>query len=399
MNAFDLLPCGYLSFRDDGIITSCNRSLAAWLGYSKNDVTGESIEKLFTLATRIFYNTHFFPLIKLHAKAHEIFLSLKHKNGGEIPVLANAERTVTNGMNIIHCVFMQVQQRKKYEQEILDAKRDAEKALSENKHLHDLTESLEQHAIQLEKQYRSQLAVNENLVQFNKLISHDLQEPIRKIQLFVDLMMLDKDSTLSDRSKTLASKVDTAAKKLKSITASLQRYIVVDSERTHTQVDLNAVISNARASASSNRSFDDFDMVVAPMPLIEGYKNQLELMFFHLIDNAIQFRDPERRLVITIECIIVDENIFRISKERYKYTEHVKISFTDNGTGFSAQYKDYVFELFKKIDGTSPGAGIGLSLVKKIVNNHAGDIAVEAAPGKGATFVIQLPLSIQWFPG
>lgn len=395
MENFDALPCAYVSFRDNGTITACNITLASWLGYSKDEISGKSIENIFTIATRIFYNTHFFPLIKLHAKANEIFLSLRGKDGREIPVLANAERTIEPSENVIHCVFIRVEERKKYEQELLQAKREAENALKENKHLAELSKKLEQHALDLDNQYRYQKAMNENLVQFSKIVSHDLQEPIRKIQIFVDLILKDTDTILSAKGERLFSKIDVAAAKLKTLTTSLQEYITIDDEKAYSVVDLNNIIETAKLRATNARQFSDLDTDIDIMPKIEAYHRQLELLFFHLIDNAIQFRSPARRLEIKVNHLILEENRFQISKDQYKYTEYVRITFEDNGIGFSDQYYDYVFQLFNKLENSSTGLGTGLSLVKKIVQNHAGNIRVSSQVGRGTRFEIQLPVKVK----
>jgi phosphoserine phosphatase RsbU/P len=387
----DYLPCGYVAFEDNGAILSCNSTFCSWVGFTKENLSGKSIENVLTLATRIFYNTHFFPLIKLHGKAGEIFLTLKTADNRDIPVLAYADRTTEKNSGIIKCVFVQVRERKKYEEQLLFAKREAENALKENKQLIELTNSLEQQALELDQQYQRQVVVNDNLVQFSKIISHDLQEPIRKVQIFVDMISRDESIALNDRAKHYLTKIDAAGEKLKALTIALQQYVTIDGEKTTHQLNLNEIILSAKARAIDSRQFSDFDFEVEPMPVIEGYSNQLELMFFHLIDNSIQFRNVNRRLSIKINCLLLEENIFKSTRSKYKYKEHLRISFADNGIGFSDQYKDYVFELLKKGDNSSRGLGLGLSLVKKVVNNHSGVVQVESQPGLGTRFEIELP--------
>lgn len=393
--SFDVLPCGYLSFKDNGIVLASNTTLATWLGYSKEQLVGESVEKIFTLATRIFYNTHFFPLIRLHSKASEIFLSLKTRENEDIPVLANAKRILEDSDYVIHCIFVRIEERKKYEQELLNAKREAESALKENKQLLNLTKSLEQQTIELDKQYQHQIAINENLLQFSKIISHDLQEPIRKIQILIDLISRDPDTTLSAKGKTNSRKIDATAEKLRILTRSLQEYITVDNDKTYTAVDLNATIERARSRAVKLRQFSDFDIQLDKMPTIEGHEKQLELLFFHLIDNAIQYRSPIRKLAIKVSQLVLQENIFRVSKDLYKYTDHLRISFEDNGIGIAEEYSDYVFHLLNKLDNATSGLGIGLPLVKKIVQNHSGEIRLKSQSGTGTRFEIELPLTLK----
>lgn len=393
MNAdFDVLPGGFLSFRDDGTVLTCNVTLASWLGYARSEIVGRSVENIFTISTRIFYNTHFYPLVRLQGKADEIFLSFKTRDGEDIPVLLNAKRILDGSESVIHCLLIRVEERKKYEQELLNAKREAENALRENEHLASLTKSLEESAAQLDKHLQQQKLTNENLLQFSKVISHDLTEPIHKIKVFVDLIANDRGTQLSEKSKRMISKVDRAADRLGTITNSLQEYIAVDFERSLSEVDVASIVNSARMRVISTRKFSEFDLEIANMPLIDGYQKQLELLFFHLIDNAVQFRELSRKLTIKIGHLIVHENTYRMSEQRYNYVEHVRIWFEDNGTGFSDEYYDYVFKLFTKLHADTSGMGIGLALVKRIVHNHSGSLRVASQPGKGTRFEIEIPL-------
>jgi sigma-B regulation protein RsbU (phosphoserine phosphatase) len=392
-NMLDAAPCGYLAFKDSGEIVWLNQTLSKWLGYSKEELTGNSIEKIFTLATRIFYNTHFFPLIKLHSRADEIFLSLNTKDKQDIPVLTNAERRIEDGQATVHCVFIRVHQRRKYEEEILRAKREAETALSENKQLQELKISLETHAHELENHLQQQIVVNDNLIQFNKVISHDLQEPLRKIQLYVDLVSKDSNE-LTPRSISAIGKIHAAAERLRTLTSGLRQYVNVNSEKVFTEVNLAGLVELARERAIEHRHFNDFDFSTETLPTIQGYRAQLEMLFFHLIDNAIQFRQQSQRLKIKIGCVHLEENRYRLTEGRYKFVPHIRITFEDNGIGFDPQYKDYIFELLKKIDPTTSGLGLGLSLVKKVVDNHHGSLKAESIQSKGTCFIINLPVEI-----
>lgn len=87
---FDTAPCGLLSFSDDGTIVLANLALAAMVGEDRDSLLGRNLEKILTVGARIFYQTHFFPLLKLHGTAEEIYLTLRSKEGGEVPVLVNA---------------------------------------------------------------------------------------------------------------------------------------------------------------------------------------------------------------------------------------------------------------------------------------------------------------------
>jgi len=124
----DTAPCGFLSFGDDGKLLAANATLLEWLGYSFEEACDRHVETLMPVATRIFYQTHFFPLLKLTGKVAEVYLTLRTKTGEDLPVLTNALRREQDGHPVNDCVFMVVRQRSLYEDEILQAKRSAEEA-------------------------------------------------------------------------------------------------------------------------------------------------------------------------------------------------------------------------------------------------------------------------------
>jgi len=121
-------PCGFLSFADDGTILLVNATLLGWLGLGAGELDGRHFETLLPPGGRIFYQTHFFPLIKMHGRAEEIYLSLRGADGREVPVLVNASRAERDGSAANDCVFVPMRQRRRFEDEILAAKKEAEEA-------------------------------------------------------------------------------------------------------------------------------------------------------------------------------------------------------------------------------------------------------------------------------
>ncbi|HZB14700.1 MAG TPA: PAS domain-containing sensor histidine kinase [Chryseolinea sp.] len=385
----DSAPCGYVVFRDVGEIVWINTTLCSWLDYNKQELQGKSVETIFTLSTRIFYNTHFFPLLKLHAKAHEIFITLRTKNNGDIPVLVNADRDEVAGL--CHSVIIPVLQRKEYEQQLLRARADAEKALNENVHMKALKEKIEENVLQLEDHYHRLSIVNKNLIQFNKIISHDLQEPIHKIQIYGDRIRSDDDSRLTTKSIKDLGRIQVAAERLRLLTKGLEEYINVNNDQELSEVQLLELLNASLAKAKANHNYDHVELIVEESIVLFGFRQQLELMFYHLFDNAIKFRQPGRDVVIRVSVLSLEENIFRQTDNHYKYSDHHRIIFEDTSEGFDMEYKDYVVQLLKKLDPITSGIGIGLGLVKKIVDNHSGMLSIESEKGRGTRVTITLP--------
>jgi sigma-B regulation protein RsbU (phosphoserine phosphatase) len=387
-------PCGFLSFRDDGIIISVNHTLKEILGYQEDRLEGRNIESILTVASRIFYNTHFFPLIRLHSKADEIFFSLLGKDKKDIPVLTNAVRKLIGGVHENQCVFIPIHQRKRFEEEILAARKLAEETLKKNQSLISLTEKLETHSLELDKQLSKLEAINQDLVQLNRVISHDLQEPIRKIQIFTDILSRNTEVSANPKNKKALTTIRNSSDRLRQLISVLEHYVSIDINKDIVEVDLNRILHSAKEKAVSQKQFNDFNFFNEVLPVVEGYPEQLELLFYHLISNAIDYREPSRKLTLHVTSVVMQENVFRSIKNRYKYTDHVKITLADNGIGFDNDYKNYVFDLLKKLDSHTKGIGLGLPLSKKIVDNHSGVINVQSETGQGTEFNILLPLKM-----
>ena len=124
-------PCGFLSFSDDGIVELANGTLLEMLGYERGEVVGSHVERLMPVRTRIFYQTHWFPLLRLHGQADVIFLMLRAKGGEDVATLVNAVRHDRDGSAKFDCALIRVRERQKYEDELLRARRAAEKAQAE----------------------------------------------------------------------------------------------------------------------------------------------------------------------------------------------------------------------------------------------------------------------------
>lgn len=124
----DTAPCGFLSFADDGTIVAVNATLAALLECEPYQLEGAAIASILPIASRIFYQTHFFPLLKLHGKVEEIYLLLRSQQGGDVPVLINGIRQEQAGSFVNNCIFVPIHQRIQYEEELLQARKVAEAA-------------------------------------------------------------------------------------------------------------------------------------------------------------------------------------------------------------------------------------------------------------------------------
>ena len=183
-NAYDRLPCIYFSASVEGVILQANEALCQAVGYSKEELIGRKLASIFTLSTRLFQQTHIYPLLQLKGLAEEIYITLKHKSGDDVPVLVNVVTATAAGIPCYEFAGISITKRKRFEEEIIAAKKAAEKALQENTALKAAQESLQRHTEELDIQIGLEKNQNEQLRQFTHLATHTLQEPLRKLLFY-----------------------------------------------------------------------------------------------------------------------------------------------------------------------------------------------------------------------
>jgi sigma-B regulation protein RsbU (phosphoserine phosphatase) len=387
----DTAPCCYFSFRDDGTLYKVNKTLCENLGYSIEELQEQKIELIFTIPTKIFYQTHFFPLLKLQGRAEEIYITLQTKNKDHLPILVNANRGVANGEALNTCVGIIVHNRKKFEDELINAKKTMEAAMRENTELSKAREELQRHTERLDETLFRVKNQNTELRQFNRVVTHDLQEPIRKLTFFSN-ELLEELGELSGRVPAKIKKLMKVSGQMRSIVSGLQQYVWLnESIPEFTVVDLNKLLLAVQQDLKTEYDEALWKINADNLPPVQGNWEQLRLLLMYILSNAIRYKKEETTCSINITSTVLMQNAFRSMHEKYKYRDYLKLQIMDNGIGFEAIYKEHVFELFKKLHN-GPGRGLGLALSKKIVDNHHGMIEADAIPGQGATFTIFLPM-------
>lgn len=388
----DNAPCGLIDFADDGTILHVNETLAGWLGLAPDALIGRKFESILTLANRVFLQTHFYPLLRLQGQAEEIFLALHKSDGASIPVVAAAHRHPAPEGTVIQCALLAVPQRRKYEDEILQAKRTAEEALRNNEALQAVKAELEVQTHELERKLGLEQVRTEELQRAVQILSHDLREPLRKIGLFADLVR-GPVKTLDDLEPVEAlRKIEVEAARMDGLLQAMRELLEPDSVGGIEKIKISEVVERAASTVALRMGFSDWTVVCEPLPEIEGRRSRLLLLLSHLLENCIKFREPSRHLRVRVRGRVVQENVFAVTKARYHYADFAQIEVEDNGTGFDPKYRDYVFRLLKKVHLVSPGLGVGLAVCRKIVSAHYGTIRVEPRPGEGTTFTLLLPV-------
>jgi PAS domain S-box-containing protein len=214
---------------------------------------------------------------------------------------------------------------------------------------------------------------NSELEQFAYVASHDLQEPLRMVTSYVQLLAKRYKGKLDqDADEFIAFAVD-GSNRMRTLINSLLEYSRVNREKPFEMLNLDKLLVDMKQNLSNQIAENDVEIEVGELPVIFGDQVLISQLFQNLISNAIKFRS-ERKPKITIAC--------KIKEKEYLFSVH------DNGIGIQKEYSDKIFVIFQRLHSKEkyPGTGIGLAICKKIVERHGGKIWVESEPGEGSTF-------------
>lgn len=381
---YDKGPFGYLAFFEDGSVCGVNQTTSSILKYSKESLLGANVEKVLTLPSRIFYQTHFFPLIKMQEHAEEIFVSLLASDNEHIPVLLNAKKMMMTGKPVICCAFIVVHNRKKFEDELVGARKAAEKALNENTALLQAKLDLQTHAVILDEQLEVVKSQNEELQQINHVVTHSLKEPLRKILMYSSILNGESNSPALE-------KMIRSAEHMRAVVEGLQEYVwLSDKGNDFQQVDMNEIVQHAIKQVAEELKQDLLNVEFENLVSFEADPEQMQILVYHVLMNAVKFKKHEKSTVM-ISSVVVKQNKFRRIEGKYQYEEYVKMDFVDDGMGFDPYYNKSIFELFRKLH-SNEGHGVGLALCKKIADNHSGWIEAESRENSYTRITAWLPL-------
>ncbi|MDB5251996.1 MAG: putative regulatory protein [Flaviaesturariibacter sp.] len=388
----DLAPCLFIAIGPDGIIRAVNETLCVQLRQVRAALVGAPVDSILSLPARIFYQTHFYPLLNLSDRAEEIFLILQAADKSAVPVLINAQRDAATG--VISCAGITVHNRKKFEDELVAARKAAETALRENSELQKARAALQAHAEQLDEQVQRLDRQHAELRQYNHAITHDLQEPLRKMLVFGNMLLEMEKDQLPASTQVLIEKHFRVVNQMRDAVSGLQQFVWLDKRPGNwTAVDLNRVLQSARVRAEALVPGASIRLEADELPVLSGDEAQLLLLLTHLLQNALQFRKDGPTADVKVLATTLRQNRFRSLSGKYKYEDFLRLEIRDEGTGFDPAYNLEVFDLFKRLHHGA-GRGVGLSLCRKIVENHGGHIAAEGRAGLGASIIVHIPASL-----
>jgi len=233
---------------------------------------------------------------------------------------------------------------------------------------------------------------NKELQAFNYISSHDLQEPLRKIQTFASLISDREYNNLSESGKEYFGKIIKASSRMSQLIKDLLAYSRTTEKKQLDVVSLQGVVNDVIADLKEETGNIDAVITVVKDLHFNAIAFQFRQVIFNLLSNSLKFSRPG----VMPEIIIDHEPIKHLEyhKNITQEKEYHLITFKDNGIGFDSRYKEKIFQLFQRLEtrDLQPGTGIGLAIVMKIIENHKGHIFAESKPNEGTTFKIYIPV-------
>ena len=261
-----------------------------------------------------------------------------------------------------------------------------------------------------EKRAAELIIANKELLAFTYISSHDLQEPLRKIQTFVTIILENENANLSEKGKYNFQRMQLAAQRMQQLIDDLLAFSRINTtdhkfEKTELNIIIDEVKNELRDTIREKKATIDA-AEICPVNIIPFQFRQL---MYNLVSNALKFSKPDIPLHILIKCHVVkgsqlntgrrpatvpsNGNEKTIQENFSPEKNYCHISVTDNGIGFEPHFSERIFGVFQKLHSKEiyAGTGIGLAIVKKIVENHKGHIMATGELNKGASFDIYIP--------
>jgi PAS domain S-box-containing protein len=223
---------------------------------------------------------------------------------------------------------------------------------------------------------------NRELESFASVASHDLQEPLRKIQTFSERLSSVYAEALGPEGRDYLMRMNNAATRMRKLIDDLLAYSRVSSKtQTYYLVDLSELARGVLGDLESIIEQSGATVTVGPLPTLEASPMQMRQLLQNLLSNALKFRKDDVPPVISVHATVDLE------------TNRCELQVRDNGIGFEEKYVDRIFNVFQRLHGRGKyeGTGIGLAICRKIAERHGGSIRARSAPGQGSTFIITLP--------
>lgn len=357
---FDHAIDGIITIDDQGIIEMVNPAASKLFGYTPDELIGENISKLMPGPDR---------------QNHDRYIQNYHQTG--VGRIIGIGREVTglrkDGTRFpFHLSVSEVH---------LSSRKIFTGIIHDISDLKLAQEKLRRYAAELERS-------NIELQDFAYVSSHDLQEPLRKIQAFGDRLKTKDGHNLSEQGLDYLERMLSASARMQKLINDLLTFSRVSRQMEFVNVDLNVIVKEVLADLEILIEQTQAVVTVDTLPVIEAEPTQMRQLFQNLIANAIKFRKKDEQSYIRVYAKLLQRQAHLTATPG---DELVEIYVEDNGIGFDEKYLDRIFNIFQRLEGRKyEGSGIGLAVCRKIATHHGGFISARSQAGKGATFVVTL---------
>jgi PAS domain S-box-containing protein len=360
---FDTAPIGIVVFDENGSIERVNNTGSQTFGYDRDELPGTPIQHLLPRVSNADKPEHLADFIREMLNSPTIPAEVfgKHRSGSLFPISLAMGELKLKDRKLYTAVFYDITERKKSELQLRD--------------------------------YMNQLRqTNRELKEFATVASHDLQEPLRKILTFTDLIM--QRSREDSKTQDYLQRVQTATHRMQALLNAWLTFSRISTyPQPFQQVDLEQIVYEVIAEFGDELQSQQVSCRFEGSQLINADPSQLHMLIKNIVHNSIKFRKPDIPLRIEIKSKLYPEKS-GFGDDNSTESGFIKLSIRDNGIGFDEKYLNKAFALFQKIHHTrdDEGTGIGLPICQKIVERHGGYIRAKSAPGKGTTIIVTLPI-------